>query len=455
MSESNGLFINTPRIDQMAKEGALFTNFYAGSTVCGPSRAALLTGLHTGHLDNCGNSQDSLSIKYPTWPNLLIDNGYHTGMFGKQHHAIISSDTVFGDSPVDRGFQEFVGHLNAGDAHQQFLDGKTNGWDRRNYLFKTNGKGQFEKHNIAPSRFTQNEFLEHGLDFINNYKDTTFFLYLPFTIAHAEMAIPKPGDPDHDPTKHSGLWEQYLDEDGNSIFPEFNYTGDKIYARPIPYKSRATFAAMISHLDRDIGRILDLLDELAIADNTMVILTSDNGPADEGGIDSMQIDGTIETPFNSNGGFTGFKRSLYEGGIRVPMIVWWPSKIEGGLVIDEFFANYDIGPTITSLTGSANITNTDGISFMPALQSMDQEAHDFLYWEWQNKQAVRLKDYKAIRYTNENAFDKVMLYNITRDPQEKVDLSTVPFYKGILSQAKRILNEQNSGSACDFVELAI
>ncbi len=446
--------IKTPFINQMAREGALFSNFYAGSTVCGPSRAALLTGLHTGNLRDCGNGQDSLSIHFETWPQLLQKNGYRTAMFGKQHGALLDSTVVIGDSPIDRGFDEFMGWLNAVDAHQHFIDGKTNGWDRRDYLFRSHPDGTIMPYRINATRYVQNEFLSHGLDFIQKNKDTSFFLYLPFTIGHAELAVPKPGDPNHDSERHEHLWEQYLDDDGQSIFPEFDYRGDNIYARPVPYLSRATFAAMVSHLDRDVGEILALLRSLEIEKNTLVLLTSDNGPADEGGIDRHQIDGKIESPFNSNGIFQGFKRSLHEGGIRVPMIAWWPGRIREGLRVDDYFANYDIGATILNLTRSPNLRNTDGVSFLSSLiEEKDRARHEFLYWEWRDHQAVRFDQYKAIRKVNQGPADPVELYDLTRDPAEEVDLSAVSSYQDILKKAITILNRETSGTACRFIPL--
>lgn len=447
--------IKTPRIDQMAKEGARFTNFYAGSTVCGPSRAALLSGFHMGHHYSCTNGQGNLAKSFRTWPHLLKERGYRTAMFGKQHNAQLEDSTVLGDSPLDRGFEEFIGHLNAVDAHQYFFDGKTDGWKRRKYLWKSNAAGEIKPYHIGPDRYTQNEFMDHAQRYIREHQEEPFFLYLPFTIAHAELAIPKPGDPDHDAEKDKGIWEQYLDEEGNSIFPEFDYQGDKIYARPIPYKSRATFAAMISHLDRDVGEILDLLKELNLDENTLVLLTSDNGPADEGGVDEKQIDGKLESPFNSNGGLTGFKRSLYEGGIRVPMIAWWPGKIEAGKTIESPFANYDIGPSLLDLSESGAIPDADGLSFFPALMGEEQEEHEFLYWEWNEKQALRMGNWKFYRGLNESENDPLELYDLSSDPSEQRDLASDEKHADLLKMAKEILNRESAGTACKFTPLAL
>ncbi|MEM6806932.1 MAG: sulfatase-like hydrolase/transferase, partial [Bacteroidota bacterium] len=182
--------IKTPRISQMAREGAMFSNFYSGSTVCGPSRAALLSGFHIGHQYSCGNGQGNLAQNFRTWPHFLKDKGYRTAMFGKQHNAQLKDSIVLGDSPLDRGFEEFVGHLNAVDAHQYFFDGKTDGWKRRKYLFKSQADDSILPHHIGPDRYTQNEFMDHATTYIREHQEEAFFLYLPFTIAHAELAIP-------------------------------------------------------------------------------------------------------------------------------------------------------------------------------------------------------------------------------------------------------------------------
>ncbi|MEL6654422.1 MAG: sulfatase-like hydrolase/transferase, partial [Bacteroidota bacterium] len=237
--------IKTPNIDQLAANGMLFTQFYAGAPVCGPSRAALMTGMHAGHLKACGNGQANLSENFVLWPQLLQANGYHTAMFGKQHKAVLEGTSVLGDSPLERGFDEFVGWLNARDAHQHFIDGKSQGWERRQYLFSGKKGEGCNILKIAPSRYVQNEFVDRAIDFIERQDENPFFLYLPWTIAHAELSVPRSGDPDYHP-EDKGLLEQYLDDEGKSIFPEFDYQGDKIYGRPNPYMTRATLAAMIS-----------------------------------------------------------------------------------------------------------------------------------------------------------------------------------------------------------------
>ena len=181
-----------------------------------------------------------------------------------------------------------------------------------------------------------------------------------------------------------------------------------------------------------------------------------NGPSDEGGIDEYQIDGKLESPFNSTGGLRGFKRSLHDGGIRVPMIAWWPGKIEAGLKIDRYLANYDIGPTLLDLTGSARLETSDGISFLPhLLQREEVDHHDFLYWEWRNKQAVRFDNWKAVRKQNKSSVDSIELYDIVKDPGEKVDLAAQPAYSDMIRRAKIYFNEESTGVGCRFIKLEV
>ncbi|MFK7924377.1 MAG: sulfatase-like hydrolase/transferase [Bacteroidia bacterium] len=445
--------IKTPHIDQMAAQGIRFTDFYASAPVCGPSRASLLTGMHAGHLKACGNGQANLSENFTLWPQMLRDQGYTTAMIGKQHKAVLAGDTVLGDSPLDRGFESFTGWLNAVDAHQHFIDGKTPGWERRQYLFTTNDAGKFERLEIAPSRWVQNEFVDRALDFIERPHDKPFFLYLPWTIAHAELAVPRSGDPDYRP-EDAGLLEQYLDADGKSIFPEFNYQGDEIYARPVPYMTRATLAAMISRLDRDIGKLLDLLESLD--QNTLVILTSDNGPHDEAGVDSIQIDGILDSPFNSSGGLKGFKRSLHEGGVRVPMIAWWPGKVAPNQEINTPYTNYDIGPTILDLVQKTPMDGVDGISFADILQGKQSaETHPHLYFQFGKQQSLRMGNWKLYRGQNQSGDDPVELYDLSVDAEEQNDLAGLAEHKDLIKEMQAIMNAENADSPCKYMPFAI
>lgn len=447
--------IKTPNIDQMAANGMRFSQFYAGAPVCGPSRAALMTAMHAGHLKACGNGQANLSENFVLWPQLLQANGYHTAMFGKQHKAVLEGESVLGDSPLDRGFDEFVGWLNAVDAHQHFIDGKSQGWERRQYLF-TGKKGEgCNILKIAPSRYVQNEFVDRAIDFVERPHDKPFFLYLPWTIAHAELSVPRSGDPDYHP-EDQGLLEQYLDDEGKSIFPEFDYQGDKIYARPNPYLTRATLAAMISHLDRDVGKLLSSLQTQGLAENTLVILTSDNGPHDEAGVDPKQIDGVLDSPFNSSGGLKGFKRSLHEGGIRVPMIVYWPGQLKSGEEIVWPYANFDIGPTVLELAGIEPMEGVDGESFATILSTTPYPSLPrSLYFQFREQQSLVYGAWKLYRGQNESGNDPIEFYNVMQDPGETTNLAALPEHQERIQQMKAIMNAENADSPCRFVAFEI
>ncbi|MEL7532132.1 MAG: sulfatase-like hydrolase/transferase, partial [Bacteroidota bacterium] len=386
---------------------------------------------------------------------LLRDFGYQTAMIGKQHKAVLAGDTVLGDSPLDRGFQSFTGWLNAVDAHQHFIDGKTPGWERRQYLFTSNAANEFERLEIAPSRWVQNEFMDRAYDFIVDSHEKPFFLYLPLTIAHAELSVPRSGDPDYKPAD-KGLLEQYLDAAGKSIFPEFDYQGDRIYARPAPYMTRATLAAMISRLDRDIGKLLDLLVRQGLDQNTLVILTSDNGPHDEAGVDSVQIDGILDSPFNSSGGLRGFKRSLHEGGVRVPLIAWWPGQIKQPRVIDVPFANYDLGPSLLDLAGAEPMVGVDGISFVDFFRGIDKaNFRPHLYFQFREQQSLRMGQWKLYRGQNASVNDPVELYDLSVDPGETKDLAGLAEHRNLIKMMKKIMNEENADSECSFVPFEI
>ncbi|MEL6844886.1 MAG: sulfatase-like hydrolase/transferase, partial [Bacteroidota bacterium] len=334
---------------------------------------------------------------------------------------------------------------------QHFIDGKSQGWERRQYLFSGKKGEGCNILKIAPSRYVQNEFVDRAIDFIERQDENPFFLYLPWTIAHAELSVPRSGDPDYHP-EDKGLLEQYLDDEGKSIFPEFDYQGDKIYGRPNPYMTRATLAAMISRLDRDIGKLLISLHKQYLAQNTIIILTSDNGPHDEAGVDPKQIDGVLDSPFNSSGGLKGFKRSLYEGGVRVPMIVYWPGALRRGAEIDWPYANFDIGPTLLELAGIEPMEGIDGESFASVLS--DTPIPSFprhLYFQFREQQSLVYGAWKLYRGQNESGNDPIEFYNVVQDPGETNNLAALPEYQERIQQMKAIMNEENADSPCRFV----
>ena len=443
--------IKTPRLDQMASEGARFTDFYSASSWCPPARSSLLTGQHTGHtyLRHSGNISETI----PLLPKALKDAGYVNGMFGKWGLA-----TRYGDGtpalslPHNMGFDEFAGFLIHRDAHVYYLDSPASsdlGTPEHPYysdiiqsLYKISYNEAIQSnetvaYKIPKDRYTHDEFVDQTLAFIDRYHDSPFFLYLPFTIPHAELVVP----PDKE---GENLLGQYLNEDGTSKFPEITWNGNDIYKRR-QTKPRATYAAMISRLDRDVGRILDKLREFKIDRNTLVFFTSDNGPHKEGGI----IDPTF---FNSAGGLSYGKRYLYEGGIRVPCIAWWPSHIPAGQVLYQPATTYDLWPTISEISGADFPVNRDGVSLLTLLKSQTDQSkkvHDYLYWEVflqsvTTRQAVRKDNWKAVRIGKDSAVDEVKLFDLSTDAKEQNNVASVSKNYMILQRMKKIMNEAHT-----------
>jgi arylsulfatase A-like enzyme len=388
----------TPNIDRLAEEGMTFTQHYAGSTVCSPSRSALLTGQHTGHTPIRGNKRDGSKGNWPmaadaiTVAEILQENGYVTGAFGKWGLGYPGSE---GD-PNKQGFDEFFGYNDQTLAHNyypRFLNhNQDTVWLDDN---AGNGEGTY-----APIH-------EQALKFMEDNKDKPFFMYYPSVIPHAELFAP----------------EKYMEKYRGKFLPEKEYKGAdegapryKTGGYGSQPESHTAFAAMIDLLDDQVGEILLKLKELGLDENTIVIFTSDNGPHLEGGADPDY--------FDSNGPFKGYKRDLYEGGIRVPMLVRWPGKIDAGSKSDHISAFWDVLPTFTDLINAPTPENTDGISFLPSfLGEGNQKKHDYLYWEFHEKNgrlAIRQDAWKLVRYdvfTPEKTTTE--LYNLEDDPGEE------------------------------------
>jgi arylsulfatase A-like enzyme len=422
--------IRTPRIDQMAEEGTKFTQFYSGSTVCAPTRSVLMTGQHTGHTHIRGNKeiqpigQEPLPAGTYTVAHLLQDAGYRTGMFGKWGLGPPEST----GEPQKQGFDYYYGYLGQRRAHFYYPE----------FLFR-NGKrvpleGNVVEENppvpgagqpVERGTYSHDAIAEEALAFIDRNQDRPFFMYVPFTIPHAELLVPE------------DAMEPYLDEDGNSIFPEDPYPGAHYSAQPMPH---ATYAAMVSRMDRDVGRILDRLRERGLAENTIVFFTSDNGPHDAGGYDPTYLDG--------NGPFRGIKRDLYEGGIRVPMIAWGPGTVPSGRTSEAVWAQWDFLPTAADIAGVNEVsTRTDGMSFWPEIQgqSDQQPEHDYLYWEYYargSSQAVRMGHWKGVR---QPMFDGEMeLYDLRMDAGETNNIAAG--HPDIVEQLEKIMEEAHEPS---------
>ncbi len=382
--------IQTPQIDALAKNGMRFTQFYAGSTVCAPSRCCLMTGLHTGHCFIRGNGKDNLRPEDVVVAEIAKAAGYATGLFGKWGLGHEGSSGL----PTRQGFDHFFGYLDQHHAHNYYPS------------FLVLNENRFPLANVVPEEgqwgqgvATEKQEYSHdlinaaALDFIERYYCRPFFLYLAYTIPHANNEAQNRGMEVPD-------YGQYAERD----WPE-------------PQKGHA---AMITRMDTDIGRIMDRLRTCGILDNTIVIFTSDNGPHREGGNDPDFND--------SNGALTGIKRSLHEGGIRVPLIASGPGHIPAGAVSDHVGAFWDVLPTVADLVGAKHAVphDLDGISFAPSLlgRPAEQRQHDDLFWvfyEGQGARALRWGEWKAIE---QPLYTPLRLYDLESDIGEQHDLAS-------------------------------
>jgi arylsulfatase A-like enzyme len=378
--------IKTPNIDRMAAEGMRFTQCYAGSTVCAPSRSVLMTGQHTGHTRIRGNQAYPLRGEDVTVAEVLKQAGYKTGAFGKWGMGLQATS----GTPSRQGFDEWFGYLSQTHAHDYY---PTQLW-RSSTLNQLEDVATPLDQNADGKRglYAHDRFSQVSSNFVRVNKYFSFFLYLPYTIPHANNELGK--------------------KTGNGM----EVPNDKPYSDEDWPQAEKNKAAMITRLDADIGALMDQLRRLRIHTNTVVFFTSDNGPHKEGGVDPKF--------FNSSGPLRGIKRDLYEGGIRVPMIVWWPGKIRPGTVSDEVWAFWDFLPTAAAIAGARPPANIDGISMLPTLLGREQtNRHEFLYWEFHekgSKQAVRMGDWKAIRLAPARPLE---LYNLKTDVSEGVDVA--------------------------------
>lgn len=408
--------ISTPHIDAMAKSGMRFTQFYAGTSVCAPSRASLMTGLHTGHTPIRGNLEVKPEGQWPipdstyTMAEMFKQAGYVTGDFGKWGLGYVGST---GD-PVKQGFDRFYGYNCQAQAHNYFPDHL---WDNEQKIELQN---TLEKQPQYAADMIQNQ----ALHFIDANSSKPFFLFLSYTLPHAGLQLPE-GDT---------CFERYKKQFNETPRPVSSGWNGKSY-QPQPYP-RAAYAAMVSRLDRYVGQVMAKLKELKLDRQTLVIFTSDNGPHAEGGNDYAF--------FNSNGGFRGIKRDLYEGGIREPMIASWPGVIKAGSLSRQTGAFWDFFPTFAAIAGQQIPSTVDGLSILPALTGKGiQKQHDYLYWEFHEnggRQAVLLGKWKGIRLnvTKEPGGD-IELYDLSTDPGEKINLAASN--PSVVQQIKKIMQE--------------
>jgi arylsulfatase len=411
--------IRTPNLDRMAADGMRFTQHYCGAPVCAPSRCALMTGMHTGHAYIRDNreakpeGQEPIPAESVTIAKLLGQQGYATAAIGKWGLGPPGST---GD-PNKQGFDLFFGYNCQRHAHNHYPQ----------YLWRNDRRVELEGNDGGPigKQYALDLFTAEALRFIRDHKDGPFFLYLPYTIPHLALQVPEDSL-----AEYRGKWT------------DPPYTGGKGYLpHPAP---RAAYAAMITRMDRDIGRVLALLKELGLEENTLVMFSSDNGPTHGG------VGGTDVEFFASAGPLNGLKGSVYEGGIRVPMIARWPGKIQPGSVSDHVCAFWDVLPTLAAVAAAQVPPHTDGISFLPTLLGTGkQKTREFLLWEFYGyggQQAVRLGDWKGVRLNcRKNPSGPIQLYDLKTDMAEKHDVAEA--HPEIVKRIEQLLLSEHSDSA--------
>ena len=409
--------IRTPRLDRMAAEGMRFTQFYAGSTVCAPSRAAFLTGLHTGHSpvrDNYGTGthaddnelgQYPLPADQPTLARALKARGYATAMVGKWGLGGPGGTGV----PNKQGFDFFFGYLDQRQAHNYYPTHLWKNEERfplRNKWFSPHQKHEGDPND--PASYEKYRGVDYSIDFMTREAEgwlranasRPFFLYFAPTIPHLALQVP------------DAALKEY-----EGRFPETPYLGDRQY---LPHRTpRAAYAAMITYLDTQVGRILDTLQAIGADDRTLVIFTSDNGAIPR--ISPAEF-------FESNKPLRGEKTNLYEGGIRVPMLARWPGHVRAGSTSDHVSANWDMWATFADLGAAEPPKQTDGISMAATLLGRGgQRQHQSLYWEFHAQgasQAVRMGRWKGIRRNIlKEADPPIELYDLERDMSETTDVA--------------------------------
>ncbi|MBT4524756.1 MAG: arylsulfatase [Phycisphaerae bacterium] len=402
--------IKTPHIDALAKEGVRLTEHYSGSPVCASSRCVLLTGLHTGHAEIRNNrevggwgpdepeGQLALSEGANTIGSSLQKNGYATGAFGKW--GLGGPESV--GQPNKQGFDTFYGYLCQRVAHNYY---PTHLWNNETKEILEGNESWFAAHEkldappatydrFAAKTYAPDLILEEAVDFIDDHAKEPFFLYFASTIPHLALQIP-----DEELAAYPDSWDTEP------------YLGDKGYL-PHP-RPRAAYAAMITRFDAEVGAIVKALKKNNIADNTIIVVTSDNGPSWVGGVD-MDF-------FGSRGGLHGRKAQLWEGGIRVPTVVWWPEHIQPNSVNQTPSAFWDWYPTLLAVADQ-EIKETDGINLLPNLTDQSEIPERGLYWEFGKSQAYRLGNWKLLQFNTKEGVD-THLYQLDKDESESVNVA--------------------------------
>lgn len=417
--------IKTPFIDKMANEGIRFTNHYAGQTVCSPSRCSLMTGMHMGNASVTRNGQ-LMNPDDVTVAELLKTAGYKTAIIGKWG---LSEGPTAPNSPNQQGFDHYFGFQNQGFAHFYYPEYLWRNHTKVEYPENLNIRDENGSYLEGKGTYSHDEFSKEALQFINDNKLEPFFLYLPFAIPHAELTVPEDSK-----TEYRGLnWPETPKLIGGGGGKNHGYGSQYIDGYCAQDEPNLTYASMITRMDKNIGRIMDLLEELNIAENTIVMFASDNGPSNEGG---QSIDF-----FDSSKGLRGKKRDLYEGGIRIPFIVKWKGMVKEGVESDLPSAFWDFLPTVCDLAGVNVPENTDGVSLMPTIlgNNTEQKAHKYLYWEWQTRKKYH---FEALRVDNWKFYKITPLAKDSKTYYELYNLDTDRFEtKNIVSEHSNLVEE--------------
>ena len=435
--------IETPNIDRLRERGMLLTSAYSGSTVCAPSRCTLLTGRHTGTAQIRDNGETPNFTDDPGRPETEEISGWTAppmpqGWWGGQRGLEPGTETIatalkrrgyatymagkwglggpkLGSMPTDLGFDGFIGYLCQRNAHNFYPT----------YLVEDDGKLMLAGNDrgLVGEQYSTDLMIDRSVRFIERHADEPFFLYYATPVPHLALQVP-----DDSLERYAGRWEETPYEGGKGYLPN---------ATP-----RATYAAMITRFDRNVGMMLDELERQGIAEDTVVILTSDNGS-------TFGIGGYDPAFFEGTGGLRGHKCNLYEGGIRVPTIVTWPGRIEADSVDDTPTANWDLMPTILAMTDSKTEATLDGIDLSPALLGSGPVAdRDHLYWEYHaggGQQAVRSGRWKAVRIgVHRDADVPLELYDLEADPGESSDVAST--HPAVAARMLDIMRSQHTVS---------
>ena len=426
--------IRTPNLDRLAAEGMRFTQHYSGSPVCAPSRFVLMSGLHSGHAYVRGNKEvggwgpDEPEGQLPipeqtvTLAERLREHGYRNAAVGKWGLGGPGSS----GHPLFQGFDRFYGYLCQRVAHNYY---PTHLWDGHD-VDVLDGNRWFAAHQKierAPAEaevwerysglhYAPDRMIDEALDFVRASANQPFLLYFATPVPHAAIQVPQDSLAEYD-----------------AQFDDGPYLGERGYL-PHP-QPRAGYAAMVSRMDRDVGRLIDLLEELELSEHTLVIFTSDNGPTFNGGTDSEY--------FESSGPFRGLKTTLWEGGIRVPTLARWPGRIPAGEVSEHLSGFQDWVPTLVELAGGEVPQGLDGISLVPTLTGEGkQRQHDYLYWEYPERggsQAVRRGQWKALRQDLHKGELSTQLFDLQADCGESRDLAAE--HPKVLAELEQLMRE--------------